>query len=57
MRDLGANYGITCAQVLLARLLLRAKFFRFRKGLVAGACTVPNAPVIPFHFEISHAAA
>jgi len=24
------------------------------KGLVAGACTGPNAPVIPFQFEMRH---
>jgi hypothetical protein len=27
------------------------------KGVVAGACTGPNAPVIPFQFELRHAAA
>jgi hypothetical protein len=26
-------------------------------GVVAGACTGPNAPVIPFQFELRHAAA
>jgi len=27
------------------------------KGVVAGACSAPNAPVIPFQFELRHAAA